>query len=920
MPTNGVGWTDTALLLAVACLWTGAASAEPASAKAAGGALYVAANGSDAWSGKPPAPNRAKTDGPVATLERARDAIRKLKEIGALPAGGLEVQLRGGLYERAETFELGPDDSGTADCPITYRSRPGEAARLVGGKAITAWTPVTDPAVLKRMDPGAQGKVWQADLKAQGMIDLGAMEAGQSWGASSPGLEVFFADQPMTLARWPNEGFVKIPEVLGPTPKDVRGTKGCEEGIFSYEGDRPSRWVGEKDVMLHGYWFWDWADQRLRVAQLDTEKKVLTLEAKPQHGFGFRKGMHYYAYNLLPELDQPGEWYLDRDSGLLYFWPPSPLEKARVLVSVLPTLVQMKQTANVTLRGLTFECTRGTALSLSEVTNCRVAGCVVRNTGSWGIGLSGKDSGVVGCDIYNTADGCVSVSGGDRKTLTPAGLYVDNCHLYRYGRWNPICKPAVQVHGVGNRVTHNLINDGPHMAIMWGGNDLLFEYNEIHSVVYGANDAGIMYAGYSPTMRGHLIRYNYFHHVYGFQDRGCNGVYLDDMFCSATMFGNVFYKVPRAAFIGGGHDNVVDNNISVDCKPALHVDARMMGWAAASVLTMKQRLEEMPYKEEPWRSKYPQLLTYLEGNYAEPRGNLVTRNICWGGSWDEIEGKARPGVKLENNLVGEDPLFVDAAKEDFRLKPNSPAWKLGFERIPVDKSGLYKDELRASWPVKTTVRPPVNPQTATGGKPAAQRPGPTSAVAKATAEVTLDGDLAPAEWGGLELKGAMLIAQGLEEEKVGPPSHAWLFHDGTHLLVAIDNEVDPAKPLRRGDTWGSDDAVELAFRSPAKGNPLLILRGYPSGHFASSDEAGAPPEAVERAARGVEYAAKVVDAGRWTTEWRIPFASLGIDPAKHPRVAFSLTVRKSAEPVWVLWVGTHHATWQVDNAGFLELR
>jgi hypothetical protein len=328
----------------------------------------------------------------------------------------------------------------------------------------------------------------------------------------------------------------------------------------------------------------------------------------------------------------------------------------------------------------------------------------------------------------------------------------------------------------------------------------------------------------------------------------------------------------------------------------------------------------VPYRDEPWRGKYPQLLTYLEGNYAEPRGNLVTRNLCWGGSWDEIEGKARPGVKLENNLVGEDPRFVDPAKEDFRLKPDSPAWKLGFERIPLERIGLYKDELRASWPVKTTVRPPANPQTATGAKPTARRPGPTFAVAKAAVDVAVDGTLTAAEWGGLDPKRAMPIAQGLEEEKVSPSSQAWLFHDGKHLLVAVDNQVDPAKPLRPGDTWGSDDAVELAFRSPVPGNPLLILRGYPSGHFASSDEAGAPPEAVKRAAQSVEYAARVVDAGRWTAEWRIPLASLGIDPVKHPRFAFSLAVRKTGGPEWVLWVGTHHATWQVDDAGFLELR
>ncbi len=883
--------------------------------------LYVATDGNDAWSGKLAVPTAARTDGPFATLTRARDEIRKLKTAGPLPAGGITVELQPGVYELAATFELGAEDSGTPQCPITYRARAAKDTRLLGGRVVRGWEPVTDPAVLKRMDETARGNVFQADLKAQGIADLGKMDAGQTWGASAPGLEVFFGNEPMTLARWPNTGFVTIPQVLGPTVQDIRGTKGCMEGIFTYEGDRPVRWVGEKDIMLHGYWFWDWADQRLKVASIDTDKRVLALEPKPVHAFGFRKGMYYYAYNLLPELDQPGEWVVDRDRGKLYFWPPAPLAQEQVMVSVVPTLVRMSKVSYVTLRGLSFECTRGTALSIGGADHVQVAGCIIRNTGAWGVGMDGKESGLAGCDLYNLADGGITISGGDRRTLTPAGMYVDNCHFYRFGRWNPICKPAVSMQGVGNRMTHCLVNDAPHMAVMWGGNDHLFEFNEMHSVVRGANDAGIMYAGYNPTMRGHMIRHNYFHHVYGFQSKGCNGVYLDDMFCSATMYGNVFYQVPRAAFIGGGRDNVVENNIFVDCKPALHIDARMLGWASASVPTMKQRLEEMPYQDELWRTRFPQLLTYMDDEPAVPKGNVIARNVVWGGTWDEVEGKARPHVKFVDNLVNEDPRFVDAEKHNFQLREDSPAWKLGFQRIPLEKIGLYQDESRVTWPVLTEVRMP-DPAPARPGVAAKPGPPPVFVVTRLPATVTVDGDLQPAEWGGLPAAQAMAIEQDLAGTKVKPASKAWLHHDGTALYVAIDNAVDPATELKLGDTWGGNDAVELAFKNPALGPaaPLLILRGYPSGHFAASDEAGAPPEAVKQAAEGVQYGAKVVDKGRWTAEWRVPFKSLGFDLTKLTRYPFSLSVRKTGGPEWVLWVGTNHATWNVDKAGFIELK
>ena len=107
----------------------------------------------------------------------------------------------------------------------------------------------------------------------------------------------------------------------------------------------------------------------------------------------------------------------------------------------------------------------------------------------------------------------------------------------------------------------------------------MIEFNEIHNVCYESNDAGAIYTGRNWTMRGTVIRNNYLHHISGFEGRGCVGVYLDDMFCGTEISGNLFYRVTRAAMIGGGRDCLVKNNLFVDCKPALHIDARALGWA-----------------------------------------------------------------------------------------------------------------------------------------------------------------------------------------------------------------------------------------------------------------------------------------------------------------------------------------------------
>ncbi|MDY0165491.1 MAG: hypothetical protein RBS80_03050 [Thermoguttaceae bacterium] len=206
-------------------------------------ALYVATEGNDAWSGRLAARNAEGSDGPFASLERARDEVRRLKVNGGLPAGGVLVEIAEDTYSLEKPLELTAEDSGTAEAPIVYWARPGEQVRLVGGKVLSQWAPVTAPDVLARMDETARGQVMQTDLHAQGVTDLGEMASAPRWASSSPGLEVFFNDEPMTLARWPNEGFAQIAEVHGETEKDIRGTKGCVEGVFDRLRDDSPAWA-----------------------------------------------------------------------------------------------------------------------------------------------------------------------------------------------------------------------------------------------------------------------------------------------------------------------------------------------------------------------------------------------------------------------------------------------------------------------------------------------------------------------------------------------------------------------------------------------------------------------------------------------------------------------------------------------------
>ncbi len=637
--------------------------------------FFVAVDGNDNWSGQ--------INSPFATIERARDEIRKIKRSGNMPDGEIIIEIRGGTYYRDQSFILTDEDSGNESSPIIYQSSKGEEVRFVGGKVVNNFVKVTDENVLARLDPEVRDKVYQADLKAIGIKDYGNINSSR--------IELFYNDRPMTLARYPNEGFIKITGLVGGDPVDIRGTKGDKIGKFIYEGDRPSRWVGEKDAWVHGYWFWDWSDQRHPIESIDTEKHIISVKP-PYHGYGYRIGQWFYGLNILAELDAPGEWYLDRETGILYFIPPSPIESGQAVVSVLQTHINMDNVSYVTIKGITFEAVRGTAINIKNGNNNKIVNCTLRNIGSWAVDISGgNNNGVIGCDVYETGNGGISMSGGDRIRLEPAGHYAENNNIYNYGRWNRMYQPGISMSGVGIRANNNLIHDAPHIGIFFAGNDHIIEFNEIYNVCYESNDAGAIYSGRDWTMRGTEIRYNYLHHINGFQGRGCVGVYLDDMFCGTLIYGNIFYKVTRAAFIGGGRDCTIENNVFVDCVPAIHIDARAMNWASDCVDTiMTDRLKEMPYKNELWSKRYPKLVNILDDEPSAPKGNLVVRNISVGGKWDDICNEAKPYVTVKDNLIDQDPKFVKTPPESFQLSDDSPAYKLGFKPIPIEKIGLKR--------------------------------------------------------------------------------------------------------------------------------------------------------------------------------------------------------------------------------------
>ena len=663
--------------------------------------FHVAPDGSDSGNGS--------AGKPFATLERARDAVRHLRAGPGLPRGGVTVWLHDGDFQRDGALELGPEDSGKPGSPVVWRAVHDGRTRLLGGRRLEGFQPIGDTKVLERLDPAARGKVLEVDLARLGLTDPGTMKSrgfGRAVAPAHP--ELFFGGRPMPLAQWPDAGsWTKIAGFPAGSGKndDHGGNIGDLPGGFLFEGDRPRRWKDASDLWVHGYWAWDWANSYEKVAELDVERRLVRTEA-PYGLYGFRKGQRFQFLNVLEELDHPGEWYLDRKALRLYFWPPSDPGHAEALLSLSTRpLVRFDGASNVVVRGLVLEATRGNGVEIQGGSDDLVERCRIRNVGDWGVRVDGGfRHGVARCNITDTGDGGVSLTAGDRQRLEPAGHFVEDCHLQRQARWSRCYAPAIQLTGVGLRASHNEIHDHPHAGVLYWGNDHLIEFNDIHHIALETGDVGAIYTGRDYSFRGNRIRYNHIHETGGV-GMGSMGVYMDDCVSGTEVVGNVFHKVHWAMFIGGGRDHVVENNLFVDCDPAVRVDGRGLEtspvWRSMVDQTMRESLKAVP--TDLYRTRYPEIRT-LDAHYGPPggpalsgeafrgippEGNVVRRNVCVG-KWFEAGWKAEnhpEWFRLEDNFVTSDPKAVGGPETGFRIPRNSPAWKTGFRPIPFSEIG-----------------------------------------------------------------------------------------------------------------------------------------------------------------------------------------------------------------------------------------
>ena len=706
------------------------------SAAAVAADFYVATTGNDHWSGTLDAPNLQQSDGPFATLERARDEIRKRKNAGTLNSP-TTVWVREGLYALSQPFKLSAQDSGDPQAPIVYRAYGQEKPILSGGRTLTGFVPY-------------KGEILKTDVSAQGLKGIYFRQ-------------LFLDGQRQILARYPNfdpqdpygGGWAYADGKLFSMYQDVPGES---KRLLHYKAQDMRQWSHPEEGEVFVSPRYNWWNNIVGMKSVDAASRTITLTA--DCSYAIRPNDRYYVQNLFEELDSPGEWYLDKRDSTLYFWPPSPLAGKTVAAPALRTLLELGPgTANVTFRGFTFECCGGTAIMLTGTTNCLIAANVVRNGGDYhGSGVSvqgGFRNGVVGNDISQIGQNGIYLSGGDGKTLTAGENYADNNYIHHIGLdYKQGC--GIVLVGCGNRASHNLIHDGPRFGIQFQGNNLVIEYNHIRDVCLETSDTGAIYTTGRDWLgsRGSVIRYNYFHDVIGFgQTNGkwvtpfmAWGIYLDDNTGGVDVFGNIIARCSLACLhLHNGRDNLIQNNLFIE---GAEQQVQYDGWTTTSKMwinhypTMVKGYESVAdqpaWKEmrnmqiSPAQSILPNGMTMI-GNrffcniftYLNPKAclysmsnvpfdhNIFDDNLIFHGGLPpvSIKPQGKPGLQPhldwqswqalgeDRHSVMADPLFVDPAKGDYRLRSDSPAFALGFKAIPFEKIGPYADELRASWPI-----------------------------------------------------------------------------------------------------------------------------------------------------------------------------------------------------------------------------
>lgn len=660
------------------------------------GVFFVSTNGNDAWSGRFPTPRPDGTDGPLRSPECAMEAARAYRD-GWPVRKKSAIVLRQGTYFLNAPLRLHPGDSG-----LLISSYPGEKAILSGGRRIVNW----------REEQRGLQRLWIAEVPGWSFRQL------------------WVNGERAVRARTPNRGYypvLAIPE----------RTEGWHQGhrSFGYMANHltnsPTMSQAEIIVMTR------WTASRLPISAINEDERTVYL--KKRSVFALSPGDLYYVEGNLESLDRAGEWFLDQESGRLSYMPKpgEDLRTAEIIAPVLPQLfiVEGKASERNLVRGLklcslTFshtewyfppgfskarvglwpeptEDTGGFAQSAAGVLGAFAAeglaeaiviGCSFRNLGGYGmeLGRGCKGNRIISSEFSDLGAGGLKIG----TTSLPVHVadiagwnVVSNCHVFNGGRLFHEASAVLIRQSPANVVANNHIHDFYYSGISagwtWGygvslTTNTVIAYNRVHHLGAPLNGDGPILSdmGAIYTLGNHsgsIIANNILHDISANRYGGW-GIYFDEGTTSIIARSNIVYSTTHGGFHQHyGASNLVANNVFAFAKIDQIQRTRLEPHVAFSFVT------NIVYYDEG----------YLLGGYFEDDRFVMNRNIYCDArnvtnndvgpcNWDEWQARGH-----DTNSLRADPLFVAPVERDFRLKPGSPALKMGFQPIDVRRVGIH---------------------------------------------------------------------------------------------------------------------------------------------------------------------------------------------------------------------------------------